>query len=375
MAKRIIVCLDGTGNEVKADSVTNVFKISEVVKLAEPTSEQVEAGEKPQVLFYGPGVGTLPSSNARNKIERWTSKVVGGSGLGHGMRTDIGEAYTYLMNTWEPGDDVFMFGFSRGAYTARALCGMLYRVGLMRPGSQNLIPYALRVYAREPGTDSDLGASGGWDLMDRFAGGLSRTITEDSRAFPIKFLGLFDTVKGTGIVGPDITWPYTNQLPNVHQVAHAVSIDENRRPFRESLVSQTSQKPGQIRDEVWFGGIHSDIGGSFDRHPGLGKITMRWVLDKAIAAGLQVRPVRYANRYTLREADATEPKNVNAGLLWKVAGHAARKIPAGARVHVSVATRRHHAASKYRPKLPDRVHWEGEQQWWGRPTQAGPQSG
>ena len=371
MGKRIIICLDGTGNEVKAHSVTNVFKISEVVKLAELTPEQVQAGEIQQVLYYGPGVGTLPSPNARTKLERWMSKVVGGSGLGHGMRTDVGEAYTYLMNTWRPGDDVFVFGFSRGAYTARALCGMLFRVGLMRPGSENLIPYALQVYAREPGPDSDLAAPGGWDLIDRFAGALSRKINGDSLAFPIRFLGLFDTVKGTGIVGPDITWPYTNQLPNVEHVVHAVSIDENRKPFRECLINQTPQTPGQSRDEVWFAGIHSDVGGSFDAHPGLGKISMRWMLDKAIAAGLQVRPVRYANLYTLSESDATEPKNANTGVLWQVAGHKDRTIPAGARMHASVATRRDHAATKYHPRLPEDVQWEGEQNWWKLPAPGG----
>lgn len=216
----------------------------------------------------------------------------------------------------------------------------------------------------EPGRDSDLAVQGGWDLMDRFAGGLSRTISKGSLAFPIKFLGLFDTVKGTGIIGPDITWPYTNQLPNVERDAHAVSIDENRKPFHESLISQPPRKPGQVRDEMWFAGIHSDIGGSFDGHPGLGKITMRWVLDKAIAAGLQVRAARYANRYTLAESDATEPPNANTGLPWKVAGHANRTIPPGARVHLSVATRRDHAGSKYRSCLPDGVQWEGAAESW-----------
>jgi hypothetical protein len=96
---------------------------------------------------------------------------------------------------------------SRGAYT-RALCGMLYRVGLMRPGSENLIPYALRVYARRPGADSNLALPGGFDLMDEFASGLSRTNAEGGLSFPITFLGLFDTVKGTGIIGRDITWAY-----------------------------------------------------------------------------------------------------------------------------------------------------------------------
>ena len=110
--------------------------------------------------------------------------------MGHGIRQNLGEAYTFLMNNWEPGDRVFVFGFSRGAYTARALCGMLYRVGLLRPGSENLVPYALRVYARRAGKDSDLQAPEGWDRMDRFAKALSVPAQGKSLAFPIAFLGL-----------------------------------------------------------------------------------------------------------------------------------------------------------------------------------------
>jgi hypothetical protein len=234
MSKRIIIC-DGTGNEVKANSVTNVFKIAELADLRDPAT---------QVLYYGPGVGTLPTPTAGTRLTRWVSKVIGGSALGHGMRSDIGEAYTYLMNTWEKGDRVYVFGFSRGAYTARALCGMLYRIGLMRPGSENMIPYALRAYAREPGADSNLRRPGGFDLMKRFSKALSRSVHDDDHvSFPIEFLGLFDTVKGTGIIGPDITWAHTNDLPNVKRVVHAVSIDENRRPFKQCLVEPVLPVP------------------------------------------------------------------------------------------------------------------------------------
>ncbi|MDT5401957.1 MAG: hypothetical protein QOK33_5188 [Mycobacterium sp.] len=357
MPKRIIICLDGTGNEVKADSVTNVFKVAELADLRDPTK---------QVLYYGPGVGTLPAPTAGTRLTRWASKVIGGSALGHGMREDIGEAYTYLMNTWQPGDRVYVFGFSRGAYTARALCGMLFRVGLMRPGSENLIPYALRVYARHPGKDSDLAQPGGWDLMNRFSEALSRPIHDNRLSFPIEFLGLFDTVKGTGIIGPDITWPYTNQLPNVKRVVHAVSIDENRRAFKQCLVEPAPAGTDRRVDECWFAGIHSDVGGGFDGHPGLGKISMRWVLDAAIEAGLLVLP-RYRNRFTLEEGDAVQPKNTN-DRAWALAGYTDRAIPPGARVHASVRTRRHAADGNYRPRLPDPVIWEGEDQWWGPPA-------
>lgn len=358
MPKNIVICLDGTGNEVKAKAVTNVFKISEVIDVSDPTT---------QVLYYGPGVGTLPAPSAWTTFARVVSKSVGGLALGHGMRQDIGEAYSYLMDNWRPGDKVFVFGFSRGAYTARALCGMLYRVGLLRPGTENLVPYAIRVYARRPGRDSDLTRSEGWARIDRFAKGLSIRRDDGRLSFPIHFLGLFDTVKGTGIIGRDIRWPYTNLLSNVAVVRHAVAIDERRRPFRESLVPVHPAGEEPVVTEVWFAGVHSDVGGGFadDDHPELGKISMRWMLDGAIDAGLLVRRRAYSNRYTLSQADAHGQIHRN-GLVWRIAGSRRRRIPDGARLHNSVQIRMA-ANAKYHPRLPKTYTWEDEQ-CWGAPT-------
>src|SRR5215207_756215 len=159
VGKNIVICLDGTGNEVNARGVTNVFKIVELLDLSDPAK---------QVVYYDPGVGTFAAPTAWSGAARRLSRL-GGLALGHGLRHNLGEAYTFLMNTWQPGDRVFVFGFSRGAYNARALCGMLYRVGLLRPGSENLVPYAVRVYARRTGKDSDLSGPEGWARMDRFA--------------------------------------------------------------------------------------------------------------------------------------------------------------------------------------------------------------
>ena len=105
----------------------------------------------------------------------------------------------------------------------------------------------------------------------------TRPIDGDRLSFPVEFLGLFHTVKGTGIIGPD--------------------LDENRRPFFQSMVPiPENGAKGPVVDEVWFAGIHSDVGGGFVTNPGLGKISMRWVLDAAILAGLRVRYQRYRNR-------------------------------------------------------------------------------
>ena len=103
-----------------------------------------------QIAYYDPGVGTFSAQGAWTPLGRSLSKLVG-LAFGFGLRTNLGEAYTYLIQHYEAGNRLFVFGFSRGAYTCRALAGLLRSVGLLRPGSENLVPYAVGVYARNKG--------------------------------------------------------------------------------------------------------------------------------------------------------------------------------------------------------------------------------
>jgi uncharacterized protein (DUF2235 family) len=348
VAKNIVVCLDGTGNEVKAKGATNVFKIVELLELTDPSR---------QIVYYDPGVGTFAAPSAHGRAERGLSRL-GGLALGHGIRQNLGEAYTFLMNNWQPGDKVFVFGFSRGAYTARALCGMLYRVGLLRPGSENLIPYAVRVYARRPGKNSNLTAPEGWDRMDRFAEALAVRPKPDSLAFPVDYLGVFDTVKATRFLGRDIRWPYTNQLPNVRVVRHAVSIDEKRRPYRECLIPVPPAGQAPQVNETWFAGVHSDVGGGFDDDPELGRVTMRWMVTGAVAEGMLIRRQRYGRRFPLSDSDALGRIH-KMGWKWAFALYRRRLVPAGARVHASVRARIA-KDPKYAGRIPADVTWDEE---------------
>ena len=368
MSKNILICLDGTKNEVKAKAVTNVFNIAEFADLTKPDE---------QVLYYGPGVGTMAPPSAWTGLAQRIS-LTGGMALGHGMRQDIAEAYTYLMDTWQPGDKVFVFGFSRGAYTARALCGMLYRIGLLRPGTDNLVPYAVRTYARNRGKDSDLSREEGWGRMDKFAKGLSRRIDGDSPAFPVHYLGIFDTVKATKAFGRDISWPYTRSLPNVRVVRHAVSIDEKRRPFEEYLVFPDPKETFPALQEVWFAGVHSDVGGGFEDDFTLSKITMRWILDGAIKQGFKVRSGKYRYHLTdLGEAEACSPMRgtdavwrfLQAPWHWLFSPWRGRPIPEDATIHASVEIRGANTELNYRPRLP-RTYKVDEEPWSGPPPAA-----
>lgn len=344
MGRNIVVCLDGTGNEVRATGVTNVLKLVELLDLRDPAT---------QVVYYDPGVGTFAAPGAWTAAARAVSRL-GGLALGHGLRQNLAEAYTFLMNTWQsPDDRLFLFGFSRGAYTARALCGMLHRLGLLRPGSENLVPYAVRAYARSAGA-GDLREPEGWDRMDRFAEALAVRPTADSLSVPVEFLGVFDTVKATRVLSRDIAWPYTRQLPNVATVRHAVSIDEKRRPYREYLV------PGQPPrvTEAWFAGVHSDVGGGFADDPELGRVSLRWMVEGAATAGLLVREQRLRHRCTLTESDAYGTAHRMGGL-WPLLGSRRRPVPPGARVHASVRSRIAKDPD-YAGRVPADVVWDEE---------------
>src|ERR1700758_2914741 len=136
MAKNIVICCDGTGNEFGTHN-------SNVVKLY---ATLIVDGRR-QVGYYHPGVGTMGAPTAPNRLSRAWSTVMG-LAFGAGFLTNVEDAYRYLMNVFEDGDQVYLFGFSRGAYTVRALAGVLHMYGLLCPGNEGLIPYITQMFAR-----------------------------------------------------------------------------------------------------------------------------------------------------------------------------------------------------------------------------------
>lgn len=270
--KNIVICCDGTGNEY-GDANSNVIKLYQALKR--------EPGQ--QLAYYHPGVGTMGAKNALTEAGKvWTK--LRGLAFGYGLSENIADAYRYLMQTFEPGDRVFIFGFSRGAYTARALCGMLQMFGLLAAGVEGQIPYAMRLFKRKDG-----------GIMARLRGTLSKFVI--ARGFKATFcteckphfLGLWDTVSSVGWILDPIGLkpgglPYTFSLGDVSTVRHAVSIDERRAFFRQNLVRE---QPERDIKEVWFAGVHSDVGGSYpEAESGLSKISLSWMLREASNAGL-----------------------------------------------------------------------------------------
>lgn len=132
MPKNIVICCDGTGNEF-GKSNSNVVKLYKTLLC-----------DHDQIAYYHPGVGTMGSRNALSGIGKWWTRVIG-LAFGYGISDNVADAYQFLMKNFEPDDKVYIFGFSRGAYTARALCGTLHAVGLLTAGNEGLIPYAIRM--------------------------------------------------------------------------------------------------------------------------------------------------------------------------------------------------------------------------------------
>jgi uncharacterized protein (DUF2235 family) len=356
--RRIVICLDGTKNEPEAGA-TNVARIYDLATKSEE-----------QVAYYDPGVGTMGARSAITGIGKTLTRIAGLI-MGFGIRENIEEAYGFLMHTYQPGDRIYIFGFSRGAYSARALVGMLRTIGLLRPGADNLIPYALKLYAKSgKKNQSEEQEKKFWQMRDDFSAQFGNPDFPNRFVHQIQFLGVWDTVKSVGWLNwrakfQQARWPFTRKVPNVAIGRHAISIDERRRPYPEYRFDpkQIALHKADLR-EMWFAGVHSDVGGQFPDDHRLSDIAFKWMADEAIAAGLSIDAKRYHALLNVKpEEDLPDDYALGAihansfGWFLLGAGWHHRKIQPGDAVHPSVLRRVALTAElpkskQYRPPLP-----------------------
>ncbi|MEU0084618.1 DUF2235 domain-containing protein [Streptomyces sp. NPDC006274] len=269
MAKRLVVCCDGTWNFADQPSKTNVAKVALSVR---PGS----AAGKEQRVYYHSGVG----AHRRERLR--------GGAFGVGLSRNVVNAYRFLVETYEPDDELFLFGFSRGAFTARSLAGLVRNCGILRRDHIDRIPEAWALYR---------------DRIEQ-PNGAATTLFRRSyaRDTEIHFIGVWDTVGALGIPVPDSAWlqPAANRYNRrwafhntelsswVRAAFHALAIDEQRSAFRPALWHQQSgaAQQGQELKQVWFAGVHSDIGGSY-KETGLSDIALLWMVDQARRYGLE----------------------------------------------------------------------------------------
>jgi uncharacterized protein (DUF2235 family) len=275
MPKNLVICCDGTNNQFGPQN-TNVVRLV----------QSLNRDPSIQILYYDPGVGTLPEVGWVSSIGKRFSEMLG-LAFGAGILTKVGAAYSFLMDWWEPGDQVFLFGFSRGAYTVRVLAALLHSLGLLPRGNHNLVPYLLRLFRAAPSrppANAKESNTNYWRLSNQFRNTFARPVTgapNDNRRFPIHFLGLWDTVSSVGWVWDPASFPFTSNNPSVAVVRHAVAIDERRAFFRQNRVYAAEH---QDVKEYWFAGVHADIGGGYANtanEGGLWRVPFQWMLGEA----------------------------------------------------------------------------------------------
>jgi uncharacterized protein (DUF2235 family) len=309
--RNLVICFDGTNNQFGIEN-TSVVRII----------QSMERDPLRQLLFYDPGVGTLPEPTRSTRIGKWLSKIAG-LAFGQGLIGKVGEAYVYLMEHWRPGDTLFVFGFSRGSYSARTLAALLHMFGLLPSGAQALVPYVLRWFRTagsvyQKSTDSRAQYE---HFCHEFRDTFSQAIPgREERRFPVHFLGLFDTVSSVGWVWDPMVIPFTKSNPSVEIARHAIAIDERRCFFRQNTFGAVG---GQRLDEQWFAGVHSDVGGGYPENSGgLWREAFSWMLEGATAAGLLIDDSRWQKvwrRTVPPDSPWLEPKHESLTKSWWLA--------------------------------------------------------
>ena len=366
--RQLVVCCDGTNNTltggVKDTNVVQLFELLQRHRAAHPESAE-------QLLYYDPGVGSpvgLPPSGPSAAVSGLASRV-GALALGRGIYDNIGQAYLQLCREYgrqePPGaaattDEIYLFGFSRGAFQVRAVAGMVNLFGLIRPEHEPLLPTLLRVYFAGRGATASAGEVGP-ELVTRALEGMrvaldrqpsvtisgasgrgvdTARLTRGDVAEQIRttctapigaqarvhFVGVWDTVESVGLPGfrKRITSSRSIEGKRMTHVRHALALDEHRRQFLPRYYAGPVSE-GQTLRQLWFRGVHTDIGGSRPfRESRMSSETLRWMIDEAIDCGLRCPRV---------EVPASPPVEVigdqlRAQPLWALTGMAVRD-PAG----------------------------------------------
>lgn len=268
--RNVVLCFDGTGDWVGFDE-TNVAQIfSKLVK------------DETQLTFYDGGVGTLTNPQALTGPQRVALRLID-LGVATGLREKVLNGYNFLVRNYREGDRIFLFGFSRGAYTARLVASMVHNFGLVQPEHEVLSQYLWQTLESiPPGRDVD-DAQSPIGVFKRTANRLKRDFSR--RTIKIHFMGLFDTVSSVGILRRFNVYPNTDKNPSVLRVCHGVAIDEQRNAFPEALFHP--QQPGLT--EVWFPGVHRDVGGGLpEGQRRIANEALAWIAKEAVANGLHL---------------------------------------------------------------------------------------
>ena len=308
MAKTIILCADGTWNTPHGSTVsvvdTNVRKLYMALVNAET-----------QLKYYDSGVGTDGTP---------LDHLVGGA-MGEGLFQKVQDCYAFLSNVHDPGDRIYLFGFSRGAFTARSVAGMIAGFGVPTVNMDNLTVSKIFAAYREPNAEKKQAIKA------------QLTATYGLQPVTVAMVGVWDTVGSLGIpVGlfSDLNQQKYGFLDTaihscIEHAYHAVCIDERRAQFEPTLWTETDGSPlanNEQVEQVWFPGVHCDVGGSYEQSQ-LSDITLSWMLQKAKKHGLVLSPEAEAqNLYPAAVTASAQTHDEWKIVPWGFPKH--RQIPA-----------------------------------------------
>lgn len=274
--KRLVVCCDGTWQQLTSSYPTNVVKIAQAVK---PFANN----RIPQIVFYDEGIGT------GNEVDKLTGGV-----FGWGIDKNIQDAYRFLCLNYSEGDEIYLFGFSRGAYTVRSLAGLIYCSGLLSRTNIRSAPEAYNVYRDR-------------DITPHHPEAQKFRLSYGERV-PIKLLGCWDTVGSLGVpdqipfvpidewINAKYKFHDTELSPIIQNARHAVAVDELRKVYNVTPMQRTDHpESSQVLRQVWFSGTHGCVGGGSQEQRGLSDIALQWMMNEVTELGLELDPTRVEN--------------------------------------------------------------------------------
>ena len=337
--RKLIVCCDGTWNRRDSmNAATNVAKMARSLKTFDDSGES-------QLIYYHPGVGT------GNRLDQFL-----GGAVGVGLSANIESAYAFLTDNFNYGDQIFIFGFSRGAYTARSLAGLIGLVGLMEKIDMDLFPQVYQIYRsrkyREPIFRGESAGAARAGLSALFPDGESTGQNEkllqaidNSRRTAIHFIGVWDTVGSLSVPYGPLRWIAASRFnfhntelsEQVNYAYHALAIDERRGPFRPTLWTRPAgrgalledQAHRQVLEQVWFAGCHSNVGGGY-RDSGLSDLAFLWIASKAASAAADMgTPLAFNDDFLKKKLDSSMGELVDSAAgLWRFLPKSVRQVMA-----------------------------------------------
>lgn len=281
--RQLIVLCDGTNNNLTGGREdTHLVRLAELLRACPDTQ---------RLVFYDPGVGNagaLPGATLLDTLRRRVERI-DGLAFGRGAYENMAECYQFLMAHYRPGDQIFLFGFSRGAFTARSVAGLISQFGLLAPAMASMVPTLLHLYF------ADRGDKAHWEAVSRQAARLGADPA--TRHVDIDFVGVWDTVATLGM------WPFNARFttpPTVEgkafvHVRHALALDEHRAQFRprpyaspNGPFATRSGRTGSLT-QLWFSGAHCDVGGGYaPQANALALPPFGWLIAEAVRCGLRL---------------------------------------------------------------------------------------